>query len=304
MRATSVCATLLLALVLASSAAAQPPAASEIEFKAHDGHVISADYFAPKPQKYGAPIVILLHMYRHDRTTWQPLIGPLHEAGFAVLALDMRGHGRSATPATRERVMARETKLFEDMTHDVRGAYDWLAKREGLDRSRFALVGASVGCSVALRYAREDRSVDAVVCMTPGLRYLGLDSSSDLRATHGRHVLLLATADEREACDKLAPLMDGAEARVIDDARAHGTQMFGRVPGVEALITDFLAKSVGKPSAEQVYGSISGDVYHKPDAEWVDTIEPSDLRVYSSPQEARQRGVRESKTKGPDRPNP
>ncbi|MFH0982647.1 MAG: UbiD family decarboxylase domain-containing protein, partial [Planctomycetota bacterium] len=50
-----------------------------------------------------------------------PLIPKLHEAGFAVLALDMRGHGESVQPATmrlRERVAQRDPALFNDMHHD------------------------------------------------------------------------------------------------------------------------------------------------------------------------------------------
>ena len=43
----------------------------------------------------------------------------------------------------------------------MRGAYDWLAQQPKVDRARFALVGASVGCSVALQYAAKDRSVTA-----------------------------------------------------------------------------------------------------------------------------------------------
>ena len=295
------------ALILAACAAwcqAKPPEGEPVEFKAYDDLMLQADYYPPASTKEAAPAVILLHMYRHDRTSWQPLIAPLHEAGFAVLALDLRGHGADAPTELRRRVERRDSTIFEEMFYDVRGAYDWLAARDEVDRSRFALVGASVGCSVALRYANADRSVDAIVCLTPGLLYLGLDSKADAREIQGRHVLLLATENEREACDALAQTIAGAEQKVFDQAAAHGTQMFGQIPNIEARIADYLRQHVGKPTAHPVYASINSKVYHEPDAEWVAIIKPSNLRKFSSADEARARGLRASKTKGPIRNRP
>lgn len=293
----------LLTLACLSAAWAGPPAEIEreaVRFPARDGHMIAAEYYPPAGDE-PAPIVILLHMYNHDRSTWQPLIEPLHEAGFAILAIDLRGHGQSATTETHQQMLDRDTRLFEAMTDDVRGAYDWLAEQEHVDRSRFALVGASVGSSVALRYAKQDRSVDAIVCLSPGLNYLGLDSKRDIRQITGREMLLIAGRAERHAADAVEALDQtaaGVDTKLLD-GDAHGTDLFETDKRLPKHIADYLKKAVGPPAREQVYGSIWGEVYHQPDAEWVDIIKPTNLRVYSSPQEAEARGLRASKTKGP-----
>ena len=275
-----------------------------VAFGTYDGEVIHGDYYAHQPTETDTPMVILLHMYRSDRTAFRPLIEPLHEAGFAILAIDLRGHGQSATSNTRQRVMQAETAVFEEMHDDVRAAYDWLAKQEGVDRSRFGLVGASVGCSVALDYAVDDKSVDAIVCLSPGTDYLGLDSKEDIRRIRGRKIWLIGAdnAKEKQAVETLAALTHGTTTELIP-GDFHGTHMFGQVPEIEKRIAHYLKKNVGPPTDTTVYGSIRSDIYHLPGSGWIERIKPSNMRHYSSPAEGEARGLRKAKSRGPgDRP--
>ncbi len=268
-----------------------------ITFGSSDGLKIAADYYPPPAGRGNAPMAILLHMYRSDRKSWEPLVTPLHDAGFAVLAIDLRGHGESATTETRDRVLNRDTKLFRDMQEDVRGAYDWLAQQPGVDRARFALVGASVGCSIALQYAAKDRSVDAIVCLSPGLDYMGLDSAGDLAQVTGRRILMVATDDERDAPYTLKKISETVEVKIHNGDKAHGTSMFGVVPNLEKEIAEFLRTGVGEPTTTTVCGSIERNIYHVPGSEWAAQISSTNLRYYSSSQEAEARGLRAAKTK-------
>jgi pimeloyl-ACP methyl ester carboxylesterase len=287
---------------------AGPARAAEREivtFETFDGQVIHGDYYPCKATETDVPMVILLHMYRSDRSAFAPLIQPLHEAGLAVLAIDLRGHGESATDETRTRIMAAETAVFEEMYEDVRAAYDWLAKQEGIDRSRFALVGASVGCSIALDYAAEDKSVDTIVCLSPGTDYLGLDSKADMQNIKGRRIQLFAPdiPKEKQAAQALAALGPGVKTEIVSGDH-HGTHMFGKVPGIERRIAEFLKKNVGPPTKTTVYGSIRSNIYHLPGSGWIERIAQWNMRHYSSPQEAESRGLRAAKSRGPsDRPS-
>ena len=293
---------LIVLLGLGIGALVAPAAGVEpkpVSFSAADGMKIAADYYAPPATSHGdAPLVMLLHMYRSDRKAWEPLIAPLQEAGFAILALDLRGHGESATTETRDAVLKRDPATFKKMQDDVRGAYDWLATQEHVDRARFALVGASVGCSIALRYAAQDRSVDAIVCLSPGLNYMELDSDGDVRQISGRKILMLATTDERDAPYTLKQHGQGIETHIYEDQKAHGTQIFGVVAGIEKEIVAFLKSGVGEPATTLVVGSIEKNIYHQPGSEWAKQISPTNLRYYSSPAEAEARGLRAAKTPG------
>lgn len=130
--------------ILAGLAAIQLDAEEprKVAFSATDGFWVHADYYGPTSSYNPGAMVIMLHEENSDRTAWAPLIQPLRDAGFVILALDLRGHGDSATSGTRARLEQRDPQLFRDMQHDLRGAYDWLAQQKDIDRARFAIVGA------------------------------------------------------------------------------------------------------------------------------------------------------------------
>ena len=46
-------------------------------------------------QGHPAPAVLLVHSYMRSHADWDVVAGRLHEAGFGVLAIDLRGHGAS-----------------------------------------------------------------------------------------------------------------------------------------------------------------------------------------------------------------
>jgi acetyl esterase/lipase len=184
---------------------------------------------------------------------------------------------------------------------DVAAAYWWLAQQDKVDLTRFGLVGASVGCSVALQYAARDRSVDVVVCLTPGVDYLGLNSIADIGRVEERSILLLASEDERKASDELGSVNPDATVQVLAQRPQqphglHGTKMFGQVPGIEEMIAEFLADELGPAASEPVVASIRGRVYYAKDSNAVKALKPENIRYFSSAQEAEARGLTESKS--------
>src|SRR5688500_1479022 len=83
-----------------------------------------------------------------------PLIQPLHEQGFVVLALGLRGVGRP-------RVAAQTFGLNE--AADVRSALVELRKRATVDADRVVLVGVGTGANAAVIAASQEPSVKALV---------------------------------------------------------------------------------------------------------------------------------------------
>lgn len=274
--------------------------AQPVTFAAGDGLRIHAAYYPPPlTQRDPAPIVILLHGLHESRAAWEPLLAPLHEAGFAILAPDLRGHGESATTATREAVQANEAAVFRAMQHDLRGAYDWLAASPHHDRARFALVGTGLGVSVALQYTAADRSVDTVVGLSPLLAAHGLDPAGDIAQITGRRLLLVGTDEDRDAMYSLKARGEGIETRAQRGARERGVGLFTDDADLARTLASELKTAVGTPAREPVYGSIQSHVYHQPDSGWLAQIGPSNLRHYSSAEEAQRRGLRAAKSGGP-----
>ena len=270
-----------------------------VEYTTSDGVVIIGDYWIPKDANTPAPAVILLHMYRSDRSAWRPLVSVLEDAGFAIMAIDLRGHGESIKPEDRKlekRVRDRDPVLFRAMHRDVFGAYRWLQQRPEVDLSRLAIVGASVGCSVALDYAVRDKSVDTIVLMTPGEKYLGVDSIEDIKEYGRRPVLMLTSEEERsQGTQVLSELAKQAELKTYTKSGIHGTRMFGKVPGVQRYIAAYLKKNIGEPQIDAVYGSVNSDVYHAAGSPEIERINDENRRIYSSAVEAERRGLRPPK---------
>jgi len=277
--------------------------AETVRFDTEDGVRIVGELSFPEPGVLTVierrPLVILLHMYASDRSAWKPLVPKLTEAGFAVLAIDMRGHGESVEPASQDlarRVKERDASLFNAMPRDVAAACAFLADRLDVDASRFAIVGASVGCSVAIEYAAHDASVDAIVCLSPGTDYLGVDSTRPVKALGKRAMLLLATEGERKAPDELARLNPNVTTDIVGKGTVHGTRMFGRIEGIEDRIVEFITAAVGKAADKSVYTAYPDGKKYYATVEALTAAERVDrtrVRVLSSAQEAKERGLTE-----------
>ncbi|MBO0714752.1 MAG: alpha/beta fold hydrolase [Acidimicrobiales bacterium] len=124
-------------------------------FAATDGTIVG---FLDRGQ---GPAVLLLHGFAANAgVNWERsgVIGALADAGYRVLAADLRGHGRSGTPHQPEAYGA--ARFVDDAT----GLLDHL----GLGAA--AIVGYSLGSRVAMLAAAADPRFRAVVLGGAGAR--------------------------------------------------------------------------------------------------------------------------------------
>ena len=231
----------------------QPLYAGErISMQAADGHPLVGTLSRPGGNTNLQAGVVLLPMYRHTRESWQPLVEKLNNAGFTTLAIDLRGHGDSRYDAAGRddgrRVISRDPILFNAMYLDAAAATAWLEKKMHITTQRTALVGASVGCSVALQaVANGAVNAYAVVVMTPGSNYLGIATMKQITSWPVTPLLILSSEEEKgRGAEQIhvALAQKGAELRLFPQTQIHGTNMFGEVAGVEDLITDWLLKKL------------------------------------------------------------
>lgn len=234
-------------------------AGEDVRFATADGLTIAATWYPPVAGTPApAPVVVALPMYRHTRGSYSPLVRPVTDRGMGFLALDLRGHGDSAKQGGTDlskRVDDRDPALFNAMHADVEAAIAWLAKEKSTPKGRIALVGASVGCSVAIDTAvRVPDEVAAVACLTPGRSYLGVPTMEHVaKWPKGKPLLLVSSAEEMDGgAGPIFAKLEGrsAELKRVDAAERdetaderflHGTNMFGRVAGVESNLADWLA---------------------------------------------------------------
>ena len=204
----------------------------EMTVEAADGLAIRGSLLAPLTS--GAdPGVILLHMLGDDRTVWGEvgLAADLVAAGYAVLVVDMRGHGETGG--------APDWTLAAD---DLGRVWDDFTARDTVDKGRTAVVGASIGANMALRLGADRPDVGAVVLLSPGLDYRGVTTADQLAVYGDRPLLLVASEDDAYSVDSvraLAEAANGAEVQMFENA-GHGTNMFAAEPELAALIIGWL----------------------------------------------------------------
>lgn len=234
------------------------PAAEKVTFFTTDGISIVGDYYAPKVKEgKQAPVAILVHMYPADRSSWRPLVPHLRKAGFAVLAYDIRGHGESTEPTElelREKYDGRDSTLFNDAWQDAEAARTWLSGRAECDAMRVAMIGASIGCSISLHYGSQQDTVKAIVCLSPGTDYLGVDSIEHIKACVPRKILLISPEGEYAAVKKLVEASGGVarSAKYAGGSERHGTGLFDADYGTKVMkkIARFVKGAVKESKAK------------------------------------------------------
>jgi pimeloyl-ACP methyl ester carboxylesterase len=135
--------------------------------------------------------LILLHGHEEQGSVYDAFAKRLQSMGHAVMVPDLRGHGGSK--ATRFNVQLDASKMkardFASLVHDVDAVKKFLLKENNQSRLNIellAVVGAEMGASTAVLWARKDwslpqligfkqgRDVKALILLSPQLNFKGL----------------------------------------------------------------------------------------------------------------------------------
>ena len=176
-RPVALCLALLVPLVFCVPAAAAPeedgaaegPAEpEEVVLETADGVRLAATYYPGGKGQETVP-VILLHMYERDRNDFSDLAPQLQSLGHAVLVPDLRGHGDStAKKGARVPLSAASlarTEFMNMVQFDMQRLRAFLLSKNNageLNIEKLCVVGAEMGASVALSWARFDWSLPTV----------------------------------------------------------------------------------------------------------------------------------------------
>ena len=138
-----------------------PPASSiaathdDVTFNSRDGVVLKGWWFSASGADRAAVIVHGRGRNRVNSDFMPAEIAKLLLAhGYSVLLFDLRGHGESG--GTRYTLGIEEPR-------DILAAIDLAAKRAGIDRTRVAVIGESLGGGSALMTVKADPSIGPVV---------------------------------------------------------------------------------------------------------------------------------------------
>jgi pimeloyl-ACP methyl ester carboxylesterase len=116
------------------------------------------------------PAVLLLHGYGEDRSVWTKFTRDLIGRGWAVMSLDLRGHGESRI---KNGLTIQATTAWRTDPHqfpvDIDPALDWLKSRPRVDSHKIVVIGSDIGGNLALIASGRFPEVRTAVAINPKL---------------------------------------------------------------------------------------------------------------------------------------
>jgi pimeloyl-ACP methyl ester carboxylesterase len=219
------------------------------------------NYIGPK-----YPLVILLHGLNRDYKTWSDLPASLVKAGYAVLAMDLRGHGKSTLTRRKNRVSWR---LFKKehwllLSKDVDEVIRYFQNSEDypqVDGKTVALIGEKLGSNVAVYAARDMHDyVKAMILISPGLDYKGIIPSQAI-VDYTNPALLITSQDDLysyQSTERLYNWLLGPKALQVYKKIGDGSDMLSHRTTLGSQMTDWLVKSM-PPSVTTRYSDAKQD---------------------------------------------
>jgi pimeloyl-ACP methyl ester carboxylesterase len=146
------------------------PAAPGVAFKSFDLVDLRAVFDMPSGIPAPVPAVLLLHGFGEDRSVWKDFAQQLLNRGWAVMALDLRGHGESKSRNQRPIQASLEwRKDPHEFPVDLGPALDWLKAQPRINTRKIVVIGSDVGANLALFASGRYSEVRTVVAIKPNL---------------------------------------------------------------------------------------------------------------------------------------
>ena len=208
-------------------------AATPLSLNAEDGTRIHAEATLVKGATKG---VVMAHMVSRDSSDWTSLAKRLESANLSSIAVDLRGHGKSAKVGD-----ALTPEDYAAMVMDLAAGVQWLRSKGATEVS---CVGASLGANLCAQLSSADPEIVNLVLLSPGLNYKGVTSGAALKAYGDRPVLIVAADDDRFGPRNAEALEGMAQGQVHYELLmegGHGTRMLTRAPNLEPLVMSWLA---------------------------------------------------------------
>lgn len=215
----------------------------KINFITKDGVTIVGNYYPNREAKYAG---ILIHQRPATKESFDDLASFLRKEGYALLAIDLRGHGESTLSVSGKLDYNKFTPQEEQNSiNDLEGASLFLEK-EGFPKSRQFLIGASIGANLSFQFLSENPEIKAVVLLSPGLNYRGIILERFKKEGLGDKIFIVSALDDSQAVEGGRTLKSWySQATYIEYPQGgHGTNLFKTQPDLKEKILFWLREKL------------------------------------------------------------
>jgi dienelactone hydrolase len=133
------------------------------------------------------------------------------------------------------------------MTLDVQAALAWLGERPEVRAGAIAIVGASLGASLAMLAAADAPTVRGVALLSPASDYRGVRLDQAARKYGPRPMFVAASSEDPYAVRTLHALTGAGQPsreHRVSAVTAHGSQLLERDGDLAAALVDWLRRTL------------------------------------------------------------
>jgi len=191
------------------------------------GPIFTALTIQPKAIGERPPGIVLVHGYSGDRVGMSRLARRMAQNGYAVLTIDLHGHGQNRNPFANS--FAGQP---EPLREDVKNAVDYLRNSQLVNPARIMVAGHSMGAGAALDYAEQDAGLAGSVMISGGFALWGQNPRNALFifAEHDPPFIPMLS---RQIAAKLAQVDELEEGRLYGDFAKGSAVKAVNVAGVD-----------------------------------------------------------------------
>ena len=177
-----------------------PTIKHKIEILSRDKFILSGDIYLTE-QKSNKPLVVALHSFSLNSTVWDDLAQNLRLKGYNVLAMDLRGHGRSIyNEGLKLKSRYKFTKKdWQKLPYDVLDSINYIKDNyPNINCNDIIFVGADIGASAGVLAGTSlNKQPVKFVMISPMLNFKGLYIPIKITSyTDTKFLIMLSKSDK------------------------------------------------------------------------------------------------------------
>lgn len=223
----------------------------EIITVAKDGFTIKSTFVYPKIKNQKEfPTVVLLHSLGYNSQWWGDLQDNLLAKGYAVLAIDLRGHGKSIYNARLSKTSWKSmknsayAKYPDDILSVINSVKEENTKRVFFDN--WAIVGADIGASAGVIAAdKYPVRPKTIVMISPVVRTKSLYIPVNIAHLDNVDFLAISGTDDTDSKEAAKYLSKFAQAQFLEftsESKTTGMLMLKNDTGLSKMISEWVSE--------------------------------------------------------------
>lgn len=188
-----------------------------LTYETKDSFILKSKILYPKVKKERYPLVIMLHSLGYSSGYWTDLPKLLNDKGYAVLLVDLRGHGQSLYDSNfRIHYWTKYSETqFAKYPQDVMEVINYvLYAYKNISNSEYVIIGADIGANAAILAAeRLKTKPKGIVLISASLKFKGLYIPIAMTNIGTTPIMAIASKRDNYSFNQLNELKKFAQGR-------------------------------------------------------------------------------------------